>query len=96
VKVIGVVPVQVPFVVVRVWPDWGVPDTVGREATAGGVAVTNAVGAEGALALPPLFVALTTTMSVCPTSALAAVYVVAVAPEMLLQFAPVESQRCHW
>jgi hypothetical protein len=43
-----------------------------------------------------VFVAVTDTTSVLPTSALVSVYVVDVAEAMLEQFAPFESQRCHW
>ena len=93
---IGVVPVQAPGAAVSVWPSCASPDTVGSVATAGGTAWTIAVWEEGALALPTAFDAWTTTVIVPPESALMTVYVVLVAPAIGLQFAPFESQRCHW
>jgi len=45
---------------------------------------------------PPAFVAVTFTRIVDPTSAAWSVYVELVAPPMSPQFAPAESQRCHW
>jgi hypothetical protein len=95
-NVIGVVPLQLPLVAMSVWPSWGVPDTVGGEVSAGGVGWTTGVGDDVAGALPALFDAVTTTSSVPATSALATVYVGAVATAMSAQLAPFESQRCHW
>jgi hypothetical protein len=43
-----------------------------------------------------MLLAETVTSSVLPTSAEEGVYVVAVTPEIGLQLAPLESQRCHW
>jgi hypothetical protein len=67
-NVIGVVPVQVPFVALSVCPSTGVPDTVGEEVSAGGVAWTTAVVVEVAFALPAVLVAVTVASSVLPTS----------------------------
>jgi hypothetical protein len=94
--VIGVLPVQVPVVALSVWPFWGVPVTIGDEVSAGGTAWTGAVGEEVACWLPPALDAVTSTSSVPPTSAVTIVYVAEVAPVMLAQFAPFESQRFHW
>src|SRR4029077_17929074 len=57
---------------------------------------TTAVGTEEAVALPAMLLAETVTSSVLPTSAEEGVYVGAVTPEIGLQLAPLESQRCHW
>jgi hypothetical protein len=43
-----------------------------------------------------VFVAVTATTNVLPTSPLASVYEVDVADAMFAQFAPFKSQRCHW
>src|SRR4051794_41405429 len=56
----------------------------------------TAVAPEGALSLPPAFVAVTTTRTVLPTSTGTRSYVAAVAPVMSAQLAPAASQRCHW
>jgi hypothetical protein len=67
--VIGVVPVHVPSVAVRVWPTSGVPLIAGSAVFTGGAAVTTAVWLLVAARLPPGFVAVTTTRIVEPTSA---------------------------
>jgi hypothetical protein len=71
VNVIGGVPLQVPGLAVRVCPSWAWPLIVGAEVFAGAVAVawTTPVAAEVADALPALFVAVTWTRIVEPTSA---------------------------
>ena len=96
VKVIVGEPVQVPFVVVRTWPSRAVPETTGMTVLTGGAAVTRAVTAENADALPPPFVPVTRERSVPPTSAATAVYVEAVASGMSVHEAPAALQRCHW
>lgn len=90
----GVVPVQVPVVAVRVCPSWAVPLMVGGELLVGavGAVVTTAVGAEVATELPLLFVAVTSTRIVKPTSAPTKMYFAAVAPTMTTQWAPFASQ----
>lgn len=94
---IGCVPLQVPGLAVRICPSWAWPLIVGREVFAGAVAdaVTTAVAAEVALALPAAFVAVTLTRIVDPTSALVKMYFGAVAPEMTLQALPLVLHRCH-
>ena len=57
----------------------------------GGSATTTAVCAEVAGTLPALFVAVTTTRIVAPTSAGVSVNVEAVAPATATQFAPAAS-----
>jgi hypothetical protein len=57
---------------------------------------TTAVALEMAVAEPSVFVAVTATRVVEPTSVAVGVYVCAVAPEIATQFAAVASQRCHW
>jgi hypothetical protein len=59
--VIGLVPVQVPVLAVRVWPCCGVPEIAGRAVLTGGVAVTEEVWSLLADALPAAFVPVTTT-----------------------------------
>src|SRR5919198_760542 len=71
VKVIGCLPVQLPFETVSVCPCFGVPDTVGVPVRCGaerGIGWITAVGVEGADPLsPPDPEAVTRTGSVCPT-----------------------------
>jgi hypothetical protein len=57
---------------------------------------TTPVAAEYAVACPTVFVAVTATTNVLPTSPLASVYDADVADATFAQFAPPESQRCHW
>ena len=89
-------PVHVPLAAVRVEPTCGLPEIDGGAVLAGGEAVTTAVTAEVAAALPAEFEAVTVTASVEPRSADAIVYVAAVAPAMAAHDAPPESHRCHW
>ena len=56
----------------------------------------TALGADVAVLEPVACVAVTTTLSVRPTSADVKRYVCAVAPTMLEQPPPFWSQRCHW
>jgi hypothetical protein len=95
---IGAVPDQDPELADSTWPDWAVPEIVGRAVFDGaaGAACTTAVCADVAVADPAEFDAVTATRIVEPTSAETSVYAAAVAPEILTQFAPEESQRCHW
>ena len=58
--------------------------------------VTTAVGAELAVALPAMLLAVTATSIVLPTSVEVSVYVVDVAPPIGLQLAPVDLHRSHW
>ena len=62
------VPVQVPRAAASVPPSRAVPDTVGAAVFSGATGATAAVGAECASAVPPSFVAVTTTRTVRPTS----------------------------
>ena len=45
---------------------------------------------------PPLLLAVTTTRTVWPTSVPVRAWLLAVAPEMLVQLAPEVLQSCHW
>jgi len=94
VYVSGTVPPHVPGSAVRIPPDTGVPLIVGG-AVLTGAAVMTAVAADTETVEPDALVAVTATRIVEPVS-LASVYVVAVAPSMSAQVAPVESQRRHW
>src|SRR5204862_1300032 len=60
-----------------------------------GAPVTTAVTLVSAEAEPPAFVAVTRALTVPPTSACTSLYVDAVAPPMIEQFAPRLSQRSH-
>ena len=71
-----------------------VPVTAGATVFAGGP-LTIALAADSAEDEPAEFVAVTFTRIVEPTSAWTRVYVVPVAPPMLLQFAPPWSHRSH-
>jgi hypothetical protein len=98
VKVIGVVPVQVPSVALRTWPSRTVPEMTGspvRSLTGGDSGAMTAVAGEVELADPSTFVAVTVTRIVVPTSAVTGVYVVALAPAIGTHAAPPESQRCQ-
>jgi hypothetical protein len=66
--VIGAEPVQVPFEAVSVWPCCGVPEIVGAAVFASATALTAEVWLLVAEALPPEFVAVTTTRIVLPMS----------------------------
>src|SRR3954468_20227634 len=90
------VPVQVPVSPVRTLPSPGVPEMAGSTVLAGAAGATTAVFAVDAEAAPPALVAGTMPRSVEPTSAGVRVWVTAVCPAMLVQLAPVVSQRCHW
>ena len=68
----GCVPVQPPAPALSVWPSRAVPEIVGGAVFTGDdeVAWTTAVGVELAVAEPTELVAVTTTRTVAPTSAL--------------------------
>src|SRR5438094_380107 len=96
--VITGVPVHVPSVSVSVSPSVVIPEIAGGAVSAGGIATatTTALGVLAAEVEPTELVAVTTTTIVEPTSAEVSASVVLVAPAMSAQFAPAESQRCHW
>jgi len=72
------------------------PVPAGHPVAGGGAgAVTTAVGTDVELVEPALFVAVTATRNVVPTSACVSTYVCAVAPPIAAQLAPVASQRLH-
>ena len=85
-------PVHDPADAVSVFPGFGVPEIVGAEVMTGG-SLTSPVGADAALALARLPVAVTTTRTAFPASAEVGVYVAPVAPAIGSQSAP--SSRCH-
>src|SRR2546429_508275 len=97
VKVGAGLPVQLRGVPVRGCASVAVPVVVGGEEFTGGeVAGGEAgVGALAAVLLPELFVPVTWTTIVKPTSAVTSMYVALVAPLMLAQLTPCVSQRCH-
>ena len=90
-------PVQLPGSPVNTWPACAVPEIDGGEPFTGaaGAAATTAVCAEPAEPEPTVFVAVTATLTVKPTSAELSVYVWAPAPTMSTQLAPALSQRRH-
>jgi hypothetical protein len=61
--------VHAPFASVSVWPGWAIPEIAGGDVLVGAGGVTTAVGAEVAVLLPVVSVAVSTTTIVCPTSA---------------------------
>ena len=87
VVVVGVVVVAGVVVVVGVVVDVGV---------GAGVVMTTAVAADVATALPFLFVAMTVTRTVEPTSVAVTACVALVSPVIAAQPAPPVSQRDHW
>ena len=95
-------PVQVPTELVSICPFCAEPRICGGEAFVGSAVgfvpagETAAVGAEAAAALPVRDVAVTTTLSECPTSSLTGLYDSAIALGIVVQFAPAASQRLHW
>ena len=90
------VPVQVPRSTVSVSPSRAVPPTVGATVFAGATGSTRPAAPDVADVDPAVFVAVTITRVVVPTSAGVSLYVVAVAPAMSAQFAPAVSHRRHW
>ena len=93
---IGAVPVHVPASPVSTLPCCAVPEIVGSEVLAGWtMGATTAVAAEIALLEPFAFLAVTLKRIVLPTSPEVSSYVRLVAPEMALQLAPFELQRCQ-
>ena len=68
-KLVGL-PLQLPWLAVRVEPACGVPEMLGAAVFVGAVGLEiTAEGAEVAWAEPPPFVAVTVERSVCPASA---------------------------
>src|SRR3982075_56784 len=65
---VGGVPVQVPVPAVSSWPSLRIPVIVGTAVFTSGIAATRPVAADVAEAEPAEFVAVTTTLSVVPTS----------------------------
>jgi hypothetical protein len=57
---------------------------------------TTLLGADAAVVCPAVFVAVTDTSTVLPTSPLVSVYEADVADPISEQFSPPESQRRHW
>ncbi len=84
---------QAPWLAVSVEPTVAVPVIAGSVVLAGG-ATTTAVGVVLTEFDPAELVAVTTTTSVVPMSLEVTVYVELVS-ELLVQFAPAESQVCH-
>ena len=76
-------------------PTCAVPEIVGSDVFTGAPATTPLAADEAAVE-PTLFVAITTTTTVEPTSAAASVYEDCVAPTTSTQLPPAESQRRHW
>ena len=66
---IGVVPVQVPLVLVSVWPWRAIPESTGQAVFAGAATVTVALSALRWEAEPAAFVAVTSEYTLEPTSA---------------------------
>ena len=90
---IGSAPVHVPSVAKSVASSSAVPETAGAVTATGALFTTGAVGSDVASAVPPPFVADTTTRSWAPASAGTGGYVEAVAPAMSVQTPP--AHRCQ-
>ena len=89
-------PVQVPLAAVSVWPWVAVPLIAGAAVLVGaGWGAMTAVWEEVEGVDPPLLLAVTTTRTVWPTSVPVRAWLLAVAPEMLVQLAPEVLQSCH-
>src|SRR5262245_36344027 len=83
----------------KYWPPVDCPRRLGSldpTVPVGGGVVTAAVGADAAVAEPTAFVAVTSTRSVEPASAVTAVYCAEVAPTIAAHALPAASQRFHW
>jgi len=95
---IGWVPFHEPDVALSVWPTTAWPETVGAVTSAGapGFTGTWAVAFARTVFLPSAFDAVTSSRSVCRSSAGTTVYVVPVAFVILLQASPLSLQRSHW
>jgi hypothetical protein len=101
----GVDPDQFPEVAPRDCPCWAVPETVGAPVLDRAVPpvppppldelATVALVLEYAVATPYVFLAMTTTRTVMPTSALWRVYEAVAAPLIDEQLEG-ELHRCHW
>src|SRR5262245_1182574 len=89
-------PLQVPSLEVSVLPTAAVPETVGRTVFTGGTESKTSVLMTSAEAPPSAFVAVTTPLIRRFASSFTSLYDCDVAPVMLAQLAPFESQRCHW
>ena len=91
--------VQEPWTSVSVWPCLAVPVIVGGLVLDGGSGSTTAVASElAALPAPPALLAVSSTLSLWPTSPSTGTYSCLVAPEMGVQLARVPSPlHCsHW
>src|SRR3954447_15509018 len=94
---VGVEPVQAPVVVVRLWPDCGVPDTNGADPLAGATASTGPLVAESLATVPGATLsAVTRTRTCLPMSAGPNVRSCVVAPAMSAQPVVAVVQRTHW
>ncbi len=90
-------PTRCPSPALSVKPCCAVPEIVGGEVLEGATSpLTTALCADSACAEPAPFEAVTCTRRVKPTSEAVNKCVDVVAPAMLEQFAPEESQRRHW
>ena len=89
-------PLHVPSAEVRATARCALPEIVGATVLTGPSPATVAVALLAWLALPSGLVAVTSTRTVAPTSAIASAYVAPVAPSMFCQLAPWSRERCHW
>ena len=90
------VPSHVPWLSVSAEPCWVVPERAGAAVTNGARAAMTAVCGAVPVAVPAVFVPVTTTRIVEPTSDAVSVYVEAVADGMSAHEAPAALQRRHW
>src|SRR5205085_10443683 len=88
---------HVPVDDVSVWPEPRMPVITGGTVLIGaGGKTISGVGADVAETAPSKFVAVTTTTSLWCRSSAVGLYVVPVAPAMVVQLAPARSHCFHW
>jgi hypothetical protein len=94
----GCVPVQLPVERLNLDPCCAVPERIGAALFAGAVPLLamTGLGPESTVDEPPVFVAVTRTRSVWPTSAEVTVLLFAVAPGILAHPPSPARHRSHW
>jgi hypothetical protein len=88
---------QVPVVAESSSPAAAVPLSAGLTVFSGPLSdEVGFVGCDGAVALPSALIAVTSTLSACPTSPGTVLYVRSSAPAMSPHALPSIAHRCHW
>src|SRR5215210_1427339 len=95
--VVDGVGVHVPVVAASSSPTAAVPLSAGRTVFSGPLSdEIGFVGCDAAVARPSALMAVTSTLSACPTSPWTGLYVRSVAPAMSPHALPSIAHRCHW